>query len=423
MFEQVIIVGAGPSGLLLALYLSRAGINVGVLEASMEPDRQPRATHYGPAAVHELRRSGILEAMKEKGSFSPKSVSWRAPDGSLLAALPKPPPPSGNGAPPDGVISLPLNLVVEILMEAVAAQPTAKVEFGCRVVDVGQDSESSSAWVDIMREGEGEKPCRIEGSYVVGCDGASSSVRNSLFGRSFPGYTWDTWLVAVNVRFHDVDAYHAAFSDVNFLIHPTNWCMVARIGGPGNLFRVTYGEPGSMSKESCAAPERTLERLQAILPGQLSDPAQFEVVSSSPYRVHQRCAPSFRVGRVLLAADAAHLCNPMGGMGLTNGMVDVGGLADCLIGIHRGLADEGILDKYDTIRRGIFQDVVDGITAANLKRIMQNSSEALEADPFLRACREAAQSPENAAMLANAMRVSTSLPPSHYRVNWLTIRP
>lgn len=347
--------------------------------------------------------------MKKRGSFSPKSVSWRAPDGSLLAALPKPPPPptsNGNAAPPDGVVSLPLNLVVEILMEAVGAQPTAQVEFGCRVVDVGQDPQSNSAWVDVVRDGEGEKPSRIEASYVVGCDGASSLVRTSLFGKSFPGYTWDTWLVAVNVRFHNVAAYEAAFSDVNFLIHPTNWCMVARIGGPGGLFRVTYGEEGSMLKEACAAPERATERLQAILPAHLSDPSQFEVVSSSPYRVHQRCAPSFRVGRVLLAADAAHLCNPMGGMGLTNGMVDVGGLADCLIGIHSGLADEDILEKYDSVRRGIFQNVVDGITTANLKRIMQDSSQALENDPFLQACRDAAQSPEKAAMLANVMRVS-----------------
>lgn len=405
--------GAGPSGLLLALYLSRAGINVRVLEAATEPDKQPRATHYGPAAVHELRRSGILDAMKERGSFSPKSVSWRAPDGSLLAALPKPPPPSasnGNAAPPDGVVSLPLNLVVEILMEAVGAQPTVQVEFGCRVVDVGQDPQGDSAWVDAVRDSEGAKPTRIEASYVVGCDGASSSVRGSLFGRSFPGYTWDTWLVAVNVRFHDIAAYEGLFSDVNFLIHPTNWCMVARIGGPGNLFRVTYGETGSMPKEACATPERAIERLQAILPAHLSDPAKFEAVSSSPYRVHQRCAPSFRVGRVLLAADAAHLCNPMGGMGLTNGMVDVGGLADCLIGIHRGVASEDILDKYDSVRRGIFRDVVDGITTANLNRIMQDSSQAVEADPFLQACREASQNPEKAAMLANVMRVSRCFP-------------
>lgn len=405
--------GAGPSGLLLALYLSRVGINVRVLEAATEPDKQPRATHYGPAAVHELRRSGFLDAMKERGSFSPNSVSWRAPDGSLLAALPKPPPPSasnGNAAPPDGVVSLPLNLVVEILMEAIKAQPTAQVEFGCRVVDVGHDTEGNSAWVDVVRDGEGENPTRIEASYVVGCDGASSSVRGSLFGKSFPGYTWDTWLVAVNVRFHDIAAYESLFSDVNFLIHHANWCMVARIGGPGNLFRVTYGEIGSMSKEACATPERAIERLQAVLPAHLSDPSKFEVVSSSPYRVHQRCAPNFRVGRVLLAADAAHLCNPMGGMGLTNGMVDVGGLADCLIGIHRGVASEDILDKYDSVRRGIFQDVVDGITTANLKRIMQDSSQAVESDPFLQACREAAKNPEKAAMLANVMRVSRYFP-------------
>lgn len=392
--------GAGPSGLLLALSLARAGIQVRVLEAATEPDRQPRAFLYGPAAVRELRRFGILEAMKKRGSRVPSGVSWRAAgDAALLAQLPKPPPTPPGEPTPDGPVNLSLNLMVEILLEAVQAEPNAVIEFGQRVLDVGQDD--TSAWVTC-------EAGRIEGSYVVGCDGSSSTVRASLFGKDFPGYTWDPWLVAVNVVFKDVDAFYkeAGLCDVNFLLHPTDWCLLARIGTPEPLWRVTYGDDGTLPKEDVTSPERLLERLQTVLPKVLSSPSQFEIVTASPYRAHQRCAPRFRVGRVLLAADAAHLCNPFGGMGLTGGIVDVGGLSDCLIGIHRGVATEDILDKYDTVRRGIYHDIVDKITAANFKRVMRDPQEALKNDPILVACREAENNAEMAGKVAAMMRVS-----------------
>ncbi|PSN68068.1 FAD/NAD(P)-binding domain-containing protein [Corynespora cassiicola Philippines] len=393
--KSVIIVGAGPSGLLLALNLARKGIQVRVLELSAELDNQPRATHYGPAAVHELRRSGILEEI-QKQALMPNSVVWRDSDGNVLAELPQ-----SAVASKDRVVSLPLNSVVKILYDAVCAQPTARVDFSHTVTEVSQDDDE--AWVRVRTEPH-EQDVKISASYIVGCDGASSIVRHSLFESEFPGFTWDLWLVATNVRFGGFS--HAGWSDINFVIHPTDWFMAARLGGPDNLWRITYPEDAKLSREECAA--RVVDRLRSILPGH-PGPDQFEVVNSSPYRVHQRCAPRFRSGRILLAADAAHLCNPMGGMGLTSGIVDVGGLSDCFIGIHQESATHEILEKYAEVRRNTYRDIVDPITTTNLKRLMMEPKQALATDPFLQACRSAKDSPEAAGKLAQSMRAAALL--------------
>jgi hypothetical protein len=110
--------------------------------------------------------------------------------------------------------------------------------------------------------------------------------------------------------------------------------------------------------------------------------------------MHQRCADRFRVGKFLLAADAAHLCNPFGGLGLTGGMVDAGNLADCLIGIHKGLADESILDKYDEIRRQMWHNVIDPVSSDNLKRMHPPNLDHVMEDPFFQEVVKAEKDPQ-----------------------------
>jgi 2-polyprenyl-6-methoxyphenol hydroxylase-like FAD-dependent oxidoreductase len=84
---------------------------------------------------------------------------------------------------------------------------------------------------------------------------------------------------------------------------------------------------------------------------------EYKVELFSPYKLHQRCSSKFRVGNVMLAGDAAHACNPFGGMGLTTGLCDSGGLADCLIGVLRKGCKDDLLDKYAEIRREKFLTV------------------------------------------------------------------
>lgn len=152
--------------------------------------------------------------------------------------------------------------------------------------------------------------------------------------------------------------------------------MASKITKDG-MWRVTYGEiPGLTRAEMLA---RHSDKMKAILPGTDS----WRLANFSPYRVHQRLAKNMRVGRFCLAADAAHLCNPFGGLGLTGGIVDVGGLYDCLFGIYRGQADDRILDKYDEVRRQKYKDIVDPISTANMKRMWQEPEGLLERDDFL----------------------------------------
>jgi 2-polyprenyl-6-methoxyphenol hydroxylase-like FAD-dependent oxidoreductase len=97
-----------------------------------------------------------------------------------------------------------------------------------------------------------------------------------------------------------------------------------------------------------------------MLPGH-PKPGDYRLLNVGPYRIHQRCSERFRVGCICLAADAAHLCNRFGGLGFTGGLVDVGGLAECLAGINSGRADDSILDKYDEIRRELYHSVINPV--------------------------------------------------------------
>ncbi len=167
--------------------------------------------------------------------------------------------------------------------------------------------------------------------------------------------------------------------------------MAARITADG-LYRVTYGESPGLTWEEMKA--RQAWKYELMLPGR-PKPGDYKMVMMSPYRMHQRCAPSFRVGRVLLAADAAHLCNPWGGMGITGGFVDVGGLYDCLAGIWDGKADESILDIYSEKRIEKWKDVINPVSSDNFRRVSDSDPDTLlERDSVLQACKAAEDNPE-----------------------------
>src|SRR5277367_2672205 len=125
-------------------------------------------------------------------------------------------------------------------------------------------------------------------------------------------------------------------------------------------------------------------KYEIMLPGH-PKPGDYKLDNISPYKIHQRCAEKFHVGRFLLVADAAHLCNPFGGLGLTGGIVDAGGCSDCLIGLAYGVDDKSILDKYDEIRRGMWNNIINVVSSLNIRRLNdQDPDKALENDEFLR---------------------------------------
>jgi 2-polyprenyl-6-methoxyphenol hydroxylase-like FAD-dependent oxidoreductase len=186
-------VGAGPSGLLLALMLAKQGITVQVLEATDKLDDQPRATHYSPPAVYELRRAGVLDDVLAAG-FVPGGVCWRKLDGTLLAEIDATLVPEEY---PDKMVCLPLNHLGKILAEHLDRQSTAEVKYGHKVVKLHQTDGSASVEVETK-----SGTITLTADFIVGCDGANSQIRRALFGDwEFPGKTWDRQIVATNVRF------------------------------------------------------------------------------------------------------------------------------------------------------------------------------------------------------------------------------
>lgn len=188
----MIIVGAGPTGLILGLLLARQGIHVDILDAGATLDKQPRAAHYASPAAYELDRAGILDDVTACG-INHKKMVWRKIDTDIVATMRLDRMPEERKR--HSMVVLPLGQLGEILYGHLQRQATASVRWSHKVVKVGQ--EECMAWVDVETR-NGKK--RFEADYVLGCDGANSTVRRELFGPGYPGETLNAQLVATNVR-------------------------------------------------------------------------------------------------------------------------------------------------------------------------------------------------------------------------------
>ncbi|WJG36095.1 uncharacterized protein FOBCDRAFT_322576 [Fusarium oxysporum Fo47] len=372
----IIIVGAGPSGLLLALLLAQKNIPSVVLESWPHLDTRLRATQYGVPATRVFRRAGILDGIRKASIAKFPSICWRrVSDHEKLISLDL----SLVEDDPDRMTILPLGEIIQILYQHCVekGQGLIDVKFNHEVTNVGQDDKSAYVDVNIKDEGKKEK-VRLTADYIVGCDGASSAVRRSLFGRDWPGHTLPYRFVVQNVYYDGFQKHN--WDGGNYMVDNDHWGLIAR-RGKGGLWRVTYGDPvrGLTDEEYLA---RRPAHMKAMLPGH-PDPDQYRIEQTNLYNIHNRCVESFKVGRIILAGDAAHVCNPMGGYGCMTAVLDVGGLADCFIGYYHGLADEDILDKYAKVRRDIFVKYVDPRSIKNLNRVATSDPQTvLETDKF-----------------------------------------
>jgi 2-polyprenyl-6-methoxyphenol hydroxylase-like FAD-dependent oxidoreductase len=385
--------------------LAKENIDVTLLDMGPSLDQRPRATHYSPPASLELEKAGILEDVWKRG-FIPGGIEWRKLDLTPIAAVPGLP--EELRTPDKGLLCLPLNFLGQVMMEHLAKYPSAKILWSHEVVGIEEGQNQATV---IAKTAEGEK--RYSGDYIIGCDGANSKIRRSLFGDwNFPGFTWAEQIVATNVSSSQIlgqgygliqvyyDFPQHGVVDGQFVVHPEHWHMVARISNDG-LYRVSYGELTGLSHDEVPSRFSVLMKLiarqpmkyEVMLPGH-PKPGDYKLTNCMPYKIHQRCAEKFKVGRFLIAADAAHLCNPFGGMGLTGGLVDTGNLADCLIGIEKGLTDDTILERWDEVRREKWHNIINPVSSANIRRLNTlDPDTAVDNDDFFKLLKKAEKDP------------------------------
>lgn len=352
--ERVVIVGAGPVGLTLALLLGRAGIPTVVLEAEADIAEELRASTFHPPTLDMLDRLGLAAPLIAQGLVTPTwqvrihETGERAEfDLGVLA---------GDTAHPFR-LQAEQHKLSRLLLAAIAAEPLVEVRFGHRVASVSQTADRAQVAGDGFA---------LAARWVVGCDGARSVVRRAM-GLAFAGDTYPetTILATTPFPFHET---MEDLSNVNYI-----WTESPAFAGTFSLLRVPgkwraslYPAPGE-SVEQALEPEAIERKLQAIHPR--GD--RYEVQDLRPYRIHQRIVPTYRVGRLLLAGDAAHLNSPSGGMGMNGGIHDAFELAATLGPVWRSEADDALLDRYTRRRRPVAEREIIGQADRNRARMRE----------------------------------------------------
>jgi 2-polyprenyl-6-methoxyphenol hydroxylase-like FAD-dependent oxidoreductase len=331
MTIDVIIAGCGPTGAMLAAELRLHDVRVLVLEAETEPVSYARIVGLHIRSIELMAMRGLLERIGEHGR--------RRPAGGFFAAIDKPPP-EGLDSAHAYLLGIPQPVIVQLLEDHAIARG-AQIRRGCAVAGFEQDHDGVT--VDLA---DGE---RLRARYLVGCDGARSTVRK-LLGVGFPGEPSraDTLMGEMEAGVPPEEI--AANSRTRFRIRPV---------GAG-VYSVVVPAAGVSDRTEPPTLEDFRQQLRAVAG------TDFGVHSPrwmSRFGDATRLADRYRVGRVLLAGDAAHIHPPAGGQGLNLGVQDAVNLGWKLAAQVRGWAPETLLDTYHAERHPVAAEVLDNTRA------------------------------------------------------------
>jgi 3-(3-hydroxy-phenyl)propionate hydroxylase len=351
--DRVIVVGAGPVGLSAALALGRRGIPVVLLTAEPELLMELRGSTFHPPTLDLLDEFGVVSRMIQVGLKAP---TWQFRDRetgpvatfdlSLLA---------GDTNHPYRVQCEQWKLM-RFLAEELGKLPGSDIRFGHHVTSVRQDDDAVTVTADTAAG-----PVLLDGRYVVAADGARSAVRRSL-GMEFEGFTYPELFLIASTNF-PFEKMLTDIAYVNYIADPLEWLVLLRVPG---LWRVLVPAADTPDRDKLLSDEI----LQPVLQRVVARDEPYAIAHRSVYPVHQRVAKRFRHGRVLLAGDAAHINNPLGGMGMNGGIQDAFNLSDKLAQIWAG-ADDRLLDRYDRQRRTVAIEAVQQQTNRNQQIISE----------------------------------------------------
>lgn len=348
--DRVIIVGAGPVGLVAALRLVRAGIPVVVLEAAGEPHAEPRASTFHPPTVDLLDTLGLGEKIVALGRPAPTWQYCMFESGERavfdLGVL------ADETNHPYRLQCEQLNLVVEAAKMLEAEAPGTLI-YNAQVENVYQTENNVTVLTSVDRE-----RTALKGTWLIGADGATSVVRQSM-ALSFAGETYPTTSVSIGTPF-PFEKHIPDICGVNYF-WADGWSF--SMFHTKDMWRVGYSPSKDMDDEQAVSDAEVQARLNRIAPGA----GPFEIITARVYRVHKRLVDTLRVGRILLAGDAAHLNSPSGGFGMNGGVQDAFNLTDKLIRVWGGESDD-LLDLYSRQRHFAASADIQKTSDANHKR-------------------------------------------------------
>ena len=359
----VVIAGAGPTGLMCALALARQDIPVVVCEAEPALTHDLRAGSFHPPTQEMMAPYGITARMHEAGL---KVRKWQIRErrgervaefdlGLLAGETPYP-----------YRLHLEQHRLTPIQLELLRKETSAQIHFDRRVTGFEQKAGS----VSVKLESGGSAGV-LEASWLIGADGGRSSIRKAL-PVEFEGFTWPEQFLVVSTQY---DFGQHGFAMNAYVADPQEWAAIFKMpdAGPPGLWRIAFPCDPGMPDDQLLAPEHVQLKMQGFLPRS----EHYQIRYQGIYRVHQRVASEWRHGRVLLAGDAAHLNNPLGGFGLNSGIHDAVNLADKLGKVWRGEAGESLLDAYVRQRRAATIEQVQAMSIRN-KRLLEERDPAVQ---------------------------------------------
>jgi 3-(3-hydroxy-phenyl)propionate hydroxylase len=361
--ERIAIIGAGPVGLTTALGLVLRGVPCVVFESLDAIAREQRGAAFHPPTLQMLHDLGVGDALMRMGLRIPV---WQMRDriegiyaefdlGVLADITPFP-----------YRFHLPQHYLSEVLLEELGRHPLAEIRFGETLESVETVGESAHL---VFSTDEGRRETRMP--WVIGADGARSTVRKSG-GFAFDGFTWREKFLVTNVR---SPLEELGYTGTAYVSDPDAWAVVLKLYDDtgDDLWRVAMPADPDMDDSILLQHDNVQRRLREAL----GDDRTFPLMYSGTYRVHQRVADSFVKERIILAGDAAHINNPIGGFGLNGGLHDACNLAEKLASVWHDRASKEVLALYSRQRRTVAIEVVQ-------KNSIRNKQQMDERDPDIR---------------------------------------
>ena len=365
--KRVIVAGAGPVGSVLALALCRRGVPVVLIDALAAPEIECRAASLHPPTVAMLDSLGLLETGLEQGLVSPVFNYLDRPTGQLIATFDiremrtRPEHPY--------VLQWEQYKIVQTVEKILADEPLAEIMRSTTVVALRQNEDKAE--VDVINE-DGD-PQTIAADFVIGCDGGRSTIRR-LANIEFEGFTWPERFLKIDTMF-EFTKIRPELSNRNYFADPDQWLNLFKARGPDGegMWRAVSPTRPEQTDEELISDEAIQARLQLFCPKL----GKYDIATVALYKVHQRVAATFNNGRVLLAGDAAHVNNPIGGMGMNGGIHDAMNLADKLQQIFQGADANPLLSLYTAQMRSAQQNYIQA-------QSIQNKQTLSEKDPEVR---------------------------------------
>ncbi len=339
----VLVVGAGPTGLVAACCLRLHGVDVRVVDRASGPATTSRALGLQPRGVEVLSRVGALGDLPER-ALDLRDLTFYA-DGRVISRV-------RVVDPLDASRPLVIGQTeIEASLRARLAELGGTIEWGTEIRALTEDRTGVTATV-----AEGST---IQADWVLGCDGSRSVVREAA-EIDFPGVRVAERFLLADVA-ADLSRPHTGSAtwlhrDGMFVIIPVPGA------GPAPVWRFMADVPQTDADEQTEYTIMAHLRQAAATRAGLTDPAIKQVRWTSTFRINRRLARDYRRGRLLIAGDAAHVHSPFGGQGMNTGIGDAENVAWKLAMVVRGLADESLLDTYAAERRPVASDVLDNTT-------------------------------------------------------------